>query len=205
MNEGTTAKCKLIIKCTHQFNTIFMLVFGALSFICFFLYACDSYIWNVNEREFFLVLCCGLTAVAFLNMFIADYNCKGRSLSLFNDFIYGTYINGYHINIPLNSIASITSEKTLYDQFRGGETLTIRTDNRTYVYQYVHNAQEFIDKTMQLIKRTDTETINSIPIQKSDSSDEFVDKLKKLQSIREQGLITPEEYEEKRKELVSKL
>ena len=55
-----------------------------------------------------------------------------------------------------------------------------------------------IRKPMEIISRT-------VLTSRGESGEDIVDKLRKLKALLEEGLITKEEYEEKRKDLLSKL
>lgn len=133
---------------------------------------------------------------------------KKYSLILENTRLIGRRAKLFTTNeliLPMNKIDNVHVKNGLMDWLYGGKTVAIRSASGLVKFPWVQNAQEFVDTTLAEIQKYN-ETVQmkqteSAPAAESDS----LDKIQKLKSLLDQGLISQEEFEAKRKELLEKI
>ncbi len=134
---------------------------------------------------------------------------KQCSLSLTSNGINGQKKDVFSkklLDIPFENITSIMVIDSLIGKLCGGKTLGISSATGTVKMICVQNAQEFVDMTLAELKKYKESVSNNSTQQAvvNEASDE-ADKLMKLKNLLEQGLISQEEFEQKRKELISRM
>lgn len=134
--------------------------------------------------------------------------CKKCDLELNQDGIFGrkkTLFSLQTINQPFEKIDNIYVRDSIIDKILGGQTIAIRSASSCIKFCCIANAQEFVDKTLEELKKY-KESVNSKSEKTPAASDgDAMDALLKLKNLLNQGLITQEEYEEKRKSFVNKI
>ncbi len=105
----------------------------------------------------------------------------------------------------MDKIDSIAVQSGILDKIFGGQTIAIRSASGLIKFPWVQNAQEFVDTTLaEIQKYTEAAELKSQPAPAAPASDDF-EKIQKLKNLLDQGLLTQEEYDAKRKELLEKI
>lgn len=143
--------------------------------------------------------------VVFLGKFIAG-SC---ALVLTDQQIYGqlrTLFSTRQIQIPIEKLDNIMTVNGLFDKLCGADTIRISSNSGTIKFHYVQNAEEFVEAALKRIE--EVKQIQSAPLPTATSAASGSDTMEKLNSLKqmlEQGLLTQEEFDIKKKELLSKL
>ncbi len=160
----------------------------------------------------FLLLTIVIIAVTLLLPIIYGAIIKSRSsrckIELTDQQIFGTkkkHIGATQIQIPLDKLDNVFVNDSLYNKLTGGRTLVISSNSGRIKFPWVQNAQEFADaavKQMNLVRKS----ITSAPVQQASAANEDIAaKMEQLKKLKEQGLLSDEEFEQKRRELISRI
>ncbi len=136
-------------------------------------------------------------------------SCKKCTLELNQDGVYGkkkTLFSLKSINQPFEKIDNVSIRDSIIDKILGGRTLVIRSSSSCIKFSCVDNAQEFLDKTLEELKKY-KEAVNSKSEKatKASSDGDTMEAIVKLKNLLDQGLITQEEFDAKRKALIDKI
>jgi len=114
------------------------------------------------------------------------------------------------LQLPLDHLDNVMISHGLMDKLRGGKTLLISSNRSLIKFHYVQNADEFARVAMEKIEEVKKKTFHNpapaptaTPAQPT--GNDTMEKLNSLKKMLENGLITPDEYAEKRKEILGKL
>lgn len=144
----------------------------------------------------------------FLLVVILRSNSKKCSLELNQDGVFGckkTLFSNKSINQPFEKIDSIYQKNGLIDKVLGGQTIMISSASSKIRFLCIANAQEFVDKTLEELKKYKESVASTKEKAPASSESDAMDALLKLKSLLDQGLISQEEFEEKRKSLAEKI
>lgn len=135
--------------------------------------------------------------------------CKKCNLELNQDGVYGkkkTLFSLKSINQPFEKIDNISIRDSIIDKILGGQTILIRSSSSCIKFSCIDNAQEFLDKTLEELKKY-KESVNSKSekVAKSSFDGDTMDAIVKLKNLLDMGLITQEEYDTKRKTLINRI
>lgn len=135
--------------------------------------------------------------------------CKKCTLELNQDGVYGkkkTLFSLKSINQPFEKIDNVSIRDSIIDKILGGQTLVIRSSSSCIKFSCVDNAQEFLDKTLEELKKY-KESVNSKSEKAAPTSSDGdkMEAIVKLKNLLDQGLITQEEFDSKRKSLIDKI
>ena len=103
--------------------------------------------------------------------------------------------------LPMDKIDSIVVKDGISDKLLGGQTVAIYSASGLIKFAWIQNAQEFVDKTLAEIQKYN----ETIELKNNVTVNSEAEKLQKLKILLEQGLITQEEYDTKRKEMISNM
>lgn len=130
---------------------------------------------------------------------------SGCSIELNEDGIVGQYKQLFakkQLTLPIEKVDSVTVQNGFFDKIESGETLCIRSASGLVRFHWVQNAQEFLDATLaEIQKYKETVSAKSAVTPVVPVSDEF-EKIKKLKELLDSGVITQEEFEAKKKQLL---
>lgn len=95
------------------------------------------------------------------------------------------------------------------DKFRSGETICVSSNSGMVKFHYVQNADEFVQaalKRIEEIKGTQPQALQntSAPVQNVSGSD-AMEKINSLKQMLDSGLISQDEFDEKKKDILSKM
>ena len=110
------------------------------------------------------------------------------------------------IQIPTEKIDNIYTSDSLVDALRGGKTLAIRSASGIIKFHYVYNADEFVDvamKQVEAIRNNGAAEVKAeAPKAEAAGTSSAIEDVKKLKELLDSGILTPEEFEAKKKELL---
>lgn len=134
-----------------------------------------------------------------------QFTVKRCSLQLDKDGVNGNrkkLFSNKSLNLPIEKVDSISIENNIIDKLVGGETIAIRSASGLIKFICVYNASEFVDKTLAAIKEyKESAKPVSENIQQNNGNDNF-EQIQKLKSMLDSGIITQEEFDAKKKELL---
>lgn len=113
------------------------------------------------------------------------------------------------LQLPIDKIDSIAISESDADKLRGGKTVVIRSASGLIKFQYVQNADEFVNITLAEIEKfkqsvKDKNIVSAIS-NNANNNNSATAKIKELKELLDSGLISQEEFETKRKELLNKM
>ncbi|MBR6419982.1 MAG: SHOCT domain-containing protein [Oscillospiraceae bacterium] len=138
-----------------------------------------------------------LIALCYLIMVKMPKKC---SLALTENGISGvkkTLLSTKTIELPFENITSISVRAGVIDKLVGGKTLAIASARGLIKFIGVVNAEEFAEQYKSLIG-------NQSAVASAPSGDD-ADKLVKLKALLDSGVLTQEEYEAKKAEILSRM
>ncbi len=153
-----------------------------------------------------VMLCIPLIVAA-----IFKRQCKLNALTITDSRVYGSYNNFLtknSINMPIEKIDNLTITSGLMDKFRSGVTLGVCSTSGIIKLHFVQNADEVIAAAIGRIEEIkEKEKSAKVVVQPAvtNAAPSVSEKLKELVSMKEQGLITEEEFNKKREEILSKM
>lgn len=107
------------------------------------------------------------------------------------------------LRLPIEKIDSLFVTETIFDKIRGGKTLGIRSNTGVIRFVCVQNADEFVAAANKAIEEN-KKSNKAIPapsttvVQNTSNADE----LKKYKDLLDSGVITQEEFDAKKKQLL---
>lgn len=107
------------------------------------------------------------------------------------------------LRLPIEKVDSLFVTETIFDKIRGGKTLGIRSNTGVIRFVCVQNADEFIAAANKAIEEN-KKSNKAIPapsttvVQNTSNADE----LKKYKDLLDSGVITQEEFDAKKKQLL---
>ncbi len=169
--------------------------------------------------EFFWGLLC-VCAIYFVPLFLylVLFNTKEAercSLELTEKGIYGnrkTIFSNKQLNLPMDKVDNVMIKESVLDKLRGGKTVAVRSASGLVKFPWVQNADEFVSKTLakieefkQTVKSESKNIAAAVAQTVSSSGGSNAAKIKELKELLDSGLISQEEFEEKRKELLKNM
>ena len=129
---------------------------------------------------------------------------KRCSLTLTETQIYGTLklpFSSQKLQMPIDKVDNVYTKTGIADAFRSGNTLAIRTASGVVKFHYVHNADEFTAAAMKQIEAAKAKTVTN-----SEKNQELqpnnIEDLKKYKELLDSGVISQEEFDAKKKQLL---
>jgi hypothetical protein len=162
-----------------------------------------------------------VTAVVFLLPIILrkirNHIARNCSLSLDENGISGNrkkLFSNAQLNLPIDKVDNISISESIFDKLRGGKTVAIRSASGVIKFPWVQNADEFVNCTLARIEefknsvRAENQRLVSAVAQntQTNSADRSsAEKIKELKSLLDDGLISQDEFDSKRRELIEKM
>ncbi len=142
-------------------------------------------------------------------LYMSNFKANQCILSLWDDSIRGelkTTFSKKEIRLPIEKLDNVMVVEGFFDRIRGGKTIEIRSNSGLIKFHWVHNADEFVAATLQRIeafkKNAAATPTAAAPAPAADAS--LSEKLQELQSLKDQGILTDEQFEAKKQELIAK-
>ena len=151
--------------------------------------------WAASSLNFAVGIFAGLlTALCIGGMLHAVwyFSARNNEIILTNYTITGTYSRHLSLNIPIDSVSSVSKGRM--------GSLFITCAGNQYNISFVSNRDEFCSKLNELLnQRTQQALKDSAPaVQQSSALDEIA----KLKQLLDAGIITQEEFDAKKKQLL---
>lgn len=154
-----------------------------------------------------------LTAAPLIIFALHKRQCENTALMLTHSHLLGShsqYLGKKALQIPIEWINKMTARSELMDTIRGGKTLTLFATSGTIRFRFIHNAEEFVAVTMGRVqesreKMQDASKPVEIPYTAPQTSSSTLDKINELVKMKEAGLITEEEFTDKKRDLLDKM
>lgn len=120
------------------------------------------------------------------------------------------------IQIPIEKLDNIMTTSGFMDKLRSGETICVSSNSGMVKFHYVQNADEFVQaalKRIEEVKRSQpaaapqadpVQHAQPAPVQNVSGSD-AMEKINSLKQMLDSGLISQEEFDEKKKDILSKM
>lgn len=161
----------------------------------------------------FLIL--PLLVILIISKFILKDLAKRSSLELTETGINGRLKKVFSdktIDLPIRQVNSISVQRSAMDYIfsGGGKRVAIQTSSGRICFHCVQNADEFVSAALAQIENMSrgTSPAQAAPVpapQESDSTQNAIEQIKQLKELKDSGLLTEEEYEEKRKKLLDRI
>lgn len=140
---------------------------------------------------------------------IFKHECKVTSLTITDSQVYGSYNNFLFkksLKMPIEKVDNLTTISGLMDKFRSGVTLGVCSASGIIKLHFVQNADEVIAAAIGRIEEIKEKRARVVaqPVAPA-AAPSVSDKLKDLVLMKEQGLITDDEFNKKREEILSKM
>lgn len=172
------------------------------SFFNYFFGDFFDYIFLVYEWYGVLIY---VTAFLLVWKFVVKSMVGYCSLNLDKDGVNGRVKNIFGrktVQLPIEKVDSISVENRIIDKLYGGETVAIRSTSGLIRFMCVQNASEFVNETLNAIKayKESNKTVSeNVPVNANGDSLEQISKLKEML---DNGIITQEEFNAKKKQLL---
>lgn len=106
------------------------------------------------------------------------------------------------IQMPIEKLDNVFTSNSISDAFRGGETVAVHSNSGVVKFHFVQNAEEFAALAVKQIEKYERAVaVQSASIHTVDNSS-LTEKLSELQKLKEQGLLSEEEFNQKKKQIL---
>lgn len=156
-------------------------------------------------------------AILIMGPFVVDAiykrECKVTDLKVTTSQVMGSY-NSFlfkkSLQIPIEKIDNLTVMSGFFDKIRTGKTLGVCSASGVIKLHFVQNAEDVVFATMERVDEIKREGNSIHPISQPVVATPVAtlsttDKIKELISMKENGLISEEEFERKRMDLLNKM
>ena len=114
------------------------------------------------------------------------------------------------LELTMDKIDSIMITTTLRDHLFGGKTIVIRSNSGKIKFPWVHNAEEFMQATLAEIEKYKKNVAQQTPapqapVQAVEKDNSAMEKMRELKTMLDEGFITQEEFDAKKKDLLDKM
>lgn len=174
--------------------------------------------YRIDDFEVFIgwLICLGCLIICTFPLWyygIGKFISSRCSLSLEEGQIKGqlkTIFGKKSLQLSLDHLDNIMVSHGLMGKLRGGNTLLISSNRGLIKFHYVQNADEFARVSMEKIEEVKKKTFhNSAPAPTAalvqPTGNDTMEKLDSLRKMLENGLISQEEFDVKKKELIEKM
>lgn len=137
----------------------------------------------------------GATAVALLIVWLINLSISKYSLTVTNKRVYGNTLHGKRVDLPIDSVSSFASSP-----FKG---IAIGTSSGKIKFNLIKNRDEmFASLSSLIVERQSQKTAMKQENKEEPLPLSQADELKKFKQLLDDGIITQEEYDEKKKQLL---
>ncbi|MBR2304497.1 MAG: SHOCT domain-containing protein [Ruminococcus sp.] len=118
-----------------------------------------------------------------------------------------------NLQLPIDKIDNIEIKDGILDKLFGGKTVCIRTASGAVKFAWIQNAEEFVSATQEKMKEFKVESTKNAASSADDvtqvkteaSSTSVVQQIKELKELLDSEIISQEEFDAKKQELLSKM
>lgn len=159
---------------------------------------------HIHEEYVFLILV--LLCVPIIIYMLNRYFANRCNLTVTENQIYGNVnimFSSKKLQMPLDKLDNIMTSNGIIDKCRGGETIIVSSNSGKIKFPYVYNATEFVNATLAAkekynANKTPQQNVASEPVVPQSNADE----LKKYKDLLDNGVITQDEFDAKKKQLL---
>lgn len=170
------------------------------------LFQYDDGSWGLCPYLIYGIIAFGASFVVSVFMLYTKDITKECSIELTSEGINGrrkAYGSKADLRLPIEKIDSIFVTETVFDKIRGGKTLCIRSNTGVIKFICVQNADEFVAAANKAVgenkKVNGTAPVAPAPVVQAPSN---ADELKKYKDLLDSGVITQEEFDAKKKQIL---
>lgn len=183
---------KILVKSfKRKFDTKKWIVsFGSVTLCCFMmgLMGRTSFLASAITLALFLVI----GVIVFIPFYLVNLN----EMTVTDKRIYGKVLFGKRVDLPIDSVSAVSTSR----MFKG---VSVSTASGRITFYGMKNADEIYSAINRLlIERQDLARVSSKPEIIVESQTDEVDKLMKYKNLLEQGVITQEEFDAKKKQIL---
>ena len=116
-------------------------------------------------------------------------------------------ISSASLDLPINKIDNIMIKDGIFDKIFGGKTIEIRSASSVMKFHYIQNAQEFADLSLSHIEqyKNNASTENTPAAAANSNNTSIAAQIKELKELLDSEIISQEEFDAKKQELLSKM
>ncbi len=109
------------------------------------------------------------------------------------------------IQMPIEKLDNIMIKNSFMDKMRSGETILVSSNSGKIYFHYVQNAEEFVQEALKCIEAVKEKNAKSTTAPVQSISNDATEKIAALKQMLEQKLISQEEFDVKKEEILSKM
>lgn len=171
------------------------------------LFEYDDGSWGLCPYLIYGIIAFAASFVAIVFMLYTKDITKECSIELTSEGINGRrkgYGSKADLRLPIEKIDSIFVTETVFDKLRGGKTLGIRSNTGVIKFICVQNADEFVTAANKAIEENKkaNRTVSVAPAAPVVQATSNADELKKYKDLLDSGVITQEEFDAKKKQIL---
>ena len=141
-----------------------------------------------------------------IGIFFDAASAKKISLFLYNDRIEGS-VPSKTVQLPIDKNNSIEIRNGYSKKWK---IVAIRSSTDLVLFRWVHNAEEFVNATLAKMEEYKHTASSAAPtaspsVNQASAAGQTTAKIKELKELLDSGLITQEEFEAKRQELLKNM
>lgn len=150
-----------------------------------------------------------LIALPFIYFAISNRKRKLTELSVSNTEVIGSYtafipIAKITLRMPIDKIDNVSAVSNFFFLYTG-KAIKIRSTSGVIRIPYVENADEVVAFIAAAIEKSRKEQAKPVKQTSEPIQSDFTDSLKKLAELRDAGIISEEEFNQKKNELLGKI
>lgn len=125
------------------------------------------------------------------------------------------FFSSAQLQLPMDKIDNIMVTENIINKIQGGKTIAVRSASGLVKFPWVQNADEFVKLTLaeiekynQSLKNVDQNLVSAIAgnsVHKAQPEKSSAQKIKDLKELLDSGLITQDEFDAKKKDLLDKM
>ena len=170
----------------------------------------DKIIYDYPENVVavvFIILIMVLIPVVYL--LISYRRRKLTSLMVTETEIIGSYtafipISKITLRMPIEKIDNVSAVKNFLFLFKGKAIIIRSTSGKVRIY-YVENADEVVAFILEAIQNARQSKSNNAAPTPDNGQNDYIESIKKLSELRNAGILTEEEFNKKKNELLNKM
>ncbi len=166
---------------------------------------------NIEEIMLVIIVPCVVFCMVFcgLPVLIAIRKRKLTKLAVSTKEAYGSYtafipIAMISLKMPINKIDNVSLVKSVFHIF-GGKTIVIRSTSAKIKIPFVENADEVVAFISEAIEQAKNKREHNVAEQSITPPTDVTDSIKKLAELKDSGIITEEEFNQKKSDLLNKM
>ena len=157
----------------------------------------------------FIFIMLVLIALPLIYVLICKRINKLTSLTVTETEIIGSYaafipISKITLRMPIEKIDNVTAVKNILFLFRGKAIIIRSTSGKVRIY-YVENADEVVAFILEAIQNARQSKSNNAAPTPDNSQNDYIESIKKLSELKNAGILTEEEFNKKKNELLNKM